>query len=209
MSKLHGPDEGYKTVVRRTRAKKLKNDEKILRQKMADLLEDQEPVMKGPPFNPVIDLSSLSHDEFVNHARQVITTGNPQGHPPGMSSPTMQSLIDGLQVTRESYASVTKKSSPSESSYNGSVLTEDRESVTSIQVKTPKIATKVVKTTRVKFAPLELTANKKSKANQHAVATVQDKLTEQSQSLGARPVKVTERLGDYATCRSIYGRLVQ
>ena len=146
MSKLHGPDEGYKTVVRRTSTKKLKNEEKILRQKMADLLEDQEPVMKGPPFNPVIDLSSLSHDEFVNHARQVITTGNPQGHPPGMSSPTMQSLIDGLEVTRESYASVTNpiknKSSPSESSYNGSVLTEDRESVTSIQVKTAKIANK-------------------------------------------------------------------
>ena len=198
MSKLHGPDEGYKTVVRRTSTKKLKNEEKILRQKMADLLEDQEPVMKGPPFNPVIDLSSLSHDEFVNHARQVITTGNPQGHPPGMSSPTMQSLIDGLQVTRESYASVTKKSSPSESSYNGSVLTEDRESVTSIQVKTAKIATKVVKTTRVKFAPLELTTNKRSKATQHAVATLQDK-SKASRSVGARQVKVTERLGDYAS----------
>ena len=71
---------------------------------MAELLKDQEPVMKGPPFNPVIALSALSHDDFVNHARQMITTGNPQGHPPSMSSRTMQSLIDGLEVTKESYA---------------------------------------------------------------------------------------------------------
>ena len=45
----------------------------------------------------------------------------------------MQNLIDGLEVTRETYASVTnpmrKKSPQSESSYNGSVLTEVRESI--------------------------------------------------------------------------------
>ena len=57
MSKLYGPDEGYKTVVRRTSLKKVKNEEKLIRQQMADLLEDQEPVMKGPPFNQVIDLT--------------------------------------------------------------------------------------------------------------------------------------------------------
>ena len=142
----------------------------------------------------------------------MITTGNPQGHPPGMSSPTMQSLIDGLEVTRESYASVTnpmrEKSSPSESSYNGSVLTEDRESlnndtftsVRSIPITTAKLATKAEKTTRVTFAPLELTTNKvgKPRRNQHAVATLQDK-SKAPRSLGARLVKVTERLGDFAT----------
>jgi hypothetical protein len=133
MSKLYGPEEGYQTVISRTNMKKLKKDEKNLRQKMAELMEDQEPVLKGPPFNPVIDLSALPHDEFVSRARQVITSGNPEGHPPGLSSPTMKSLIDGLEVTKETYASVTNpmqnRSSPSESSYNGSVLTEDRESI--------------------------------------------------------------------------------
>ena len=41
-----------------------------------------------------------------------------EGNPPSVSSPTMQSLIDGLEVTRESYALVTNpmrsKSPPSE-----------------------------------------------------------------------------------------------
>ena len=101
---------------------------------MADLMEDHDPVMKGPPFNPVVDLSKLSHGEFVARAKEVITPWNLEGHPPpGVLLPTMQNLIDGLEVTRDSYASVTnpirKQSSPSESSYNGSVLTEDRESI--------------------------------------------------------------------------------
>ena len=199
MSKLYGTDEGYQTVVSRTALQKTKKAEKFIRQKMEDLLEDQEPVMKGPPFNPVIDLSSLFHDDFVNHARQVITTGNPQGHPPGMSSPTMQSLIDGLEVTRESYASVTNpvknKSSPSESSCNGSILTEDRESlnndtltpIRSIPITTTKLATKAEKTTRVKFAPLELTTNKvgKSSRNQNAVEGASIFRSKASQSDGA------------------------
>ena len=89
---------------------------------MADLLEDQEPVMKGPPFNPVVDLTTLSHDAFITRAKEVMTPWNPEGHPPtGVSSPTMQTLIDGLEVTRESYASIANpmknKSPPSESSY--------------------------------------------------------------------------------------------
>jgi hypothetical protein len=188
---------------------------------MAELMEDQEPIMNGPPFNPVIDLSTLSHDEFVSRARQVITTGNPQGHPPGMLSPTMQSLNDGLEVTRESYASVTNpmrnKSPPSmrtnsptsESSYNGSVLTEDRESINDYNLSTvvesiqpttkEKTATKkAAKIMRVKLAPLEMTAVKRVKTRRttHAIAMLQDQ-SSAPRSLGARQIKVTERLGDY------------
>ena len=73
MSNLYGPDEGYKTVVRRTSLKKVKNEEKFFRQQMAHLLEDQEPVMKGPPFNPIIDLTKLSHENLINRAKAVIT----------------------------------------------------------------------------------------------------------------------------------------
>ena len=70
---------------------------------MADLPEDQEPVMKGSPFNPIVDLTKLSHDKFITRAKEVITPWNPEGHPPtGVLSPSMQSLIDGLEVTRES-----------------------------------------------------------------------------------------------------------
>jgi len=134
MSKLYGPDEGYQTVVSRTALKKTKKEEKIIRQQMADLLEDQEPVMKGPPFNQIIDLTRLSHEKFITKAKEVITPWNPEGHPPtGVSSPTMKSLIDGLEVTRESYAAIAdpmrNKSPPSESSYNGSILSEDQESL--------------------------------------------------------------------------------
>ena len=107
MSKLYGPDEGYQTVVSRTALKKAKNDEKIIRQQMADLLEDQEPVLQGPPFNQVIDLTKLSHENLITRAQAVITPWNPEGHPPtSVSSPTMQSLIDGLEVTRESYSAI-------------------------------------------------------------------------------------------------------
>ena len=108
MSKLYGPDEGYQTVVSRTALKKTKKDEKMIRQQMADLLEDQEPVLQGPPFNQIIDLTKV-----------VITAWNPEGHPPtSVSSPTSVSLIDGLEVTRESYSAIPNpmrnKSPPSE-----------------------------------------------------------------------------------------------
>ena len=83
MSKLYGPDEGYQTVVSRTALKKVKKDEKIIRQQMADLLEDQELVMKGPPFNQVIDLTKLPHEKLIMRAQSVLTQWNPHGHPPG------------------------------------------------------------------------------------------------------------------------------
>ena len=51
---------------------------------------------------------------------------------------------------------------------------------------------------KVQFASLELTPVNKTRNNQHAVATLQDK-SRAPRSLGARQVKVTERLGDYAT----------
>ena len=134
MSKLYGPDEGYKTVVSRTAQKKAKKDEKIIRQQMASLLEDQEPVLQGPPFNQIIDLTKLSHENLIKKAKEVITPWNPEGHPPtSVSSPTMQSLIDGLEVTRESYSAIANpmraQSPPSESSYNSSILSEDKDSV--------------------------------------------------------------------------------
>ena len=67
---------------------------------MADLQEDQEPVMKGPPFNSIIDLSKLSYDKSLIKAKDVITPCNPEGHPPGVLSPTMQNLIDDKGVIR-------------------------------------------------------------------------------------------------------------
>ena len=170
MSKLYGPDEGYQTVVSRTAQKKAKKDEKIIRQQMAALLEDQEPVLHGPPFNQIIDLTKLSHENLIKRAKEVITPWNPAGHPPtSVSSPTMQSLIDGLEVTRESYSAIANpmraKSPPSESSYNGSILSEDKASVkndTHLTAFLPKAKAKmtVKKTTKalkVKFASLELT----------------------------------------------------
>jgi hypothetical protein len=47
---------------------------------MADSLEDQKPVMKGPPFNPIIDLTRLSHEKLITKAKEVITPWNPEGH---------------------------------------------------------------------------------------------------------------------------------
>ena len=187
MSKLYCPEEGYQTVVSRTALKKTKKEEKIIRQQMADLLEDQEPVMKGPPFNPVVDLTTLPHDEFITRAKEVTTPWNPEGHPPtGVSSPTMQRLIDGLEVTRESYASIANpirnKSPPSESSYNGSMLSEDRESLEKEKhptVFSPKAKAKTVKKTtkaiKVQFASLEIKPVNKTRGNQHAIATLQEK----------------------------------
>jgi len=206
MSKLYV----YKTVVRRTNQKKVKNEEKLIRQQMADLLEDQEPVMKGPPFNQVIDLTKLPHEKLIMRAQSVLTQWNPHGHPPAnVSSPTMQSLIDGLEVTRESYAAIAdpmRNESPlSDSSYNGSLLSDDKDSFEKQQGPTvfpPKAtAAKAVKTTKalkVQFASLELTPVHKAKCSQHAIATLQDK-SKAPRSVGARQVKVTERLGDYAS----------
>jgi hypothetical protein len=108
---------------------------------LEDLLEDQEPVLQGPPFNKVIDLTKLPHEKLITRAQAVFTKWNPQGHPPtSVSSPTMQSLIDGLEVTRESCLAIANpmrnKSPPSDSSYNGSVLSDDKDSKTTIQAKT-------------------------------------------------------------------------
>jgi hypothetical protein len=144
-TKLYGPDEGYEMVRRGSAIKKSRvskaTTKKVsmyttVRGKISDLICDQEPVLSGPPFNPVVDLDSLSHDQFVTRANEVITSLNPEGHPPpGVYSPTMKNLIDRLEVSRmkdsQSYASVVKdgsirSSSSSVDSYNGSVLTEDR-----------------------------------------------------------------------------------
>ena len=128
MSKLYGPDEGYEVV--KSRSSKKTNTKKLerkvsqhvslyskVRGKISDLICDQEPVLHGPPFNPVVDLDSLSHEQFVTRARRVITELNPEGHPPpGVSSPTMMNLIDRLEISKNeglsSYASVLKNGSP-------------------------------------------------------------------------------------------------
>ena len=151
MSKLYGPDEGYEVVNSRSSlkkgVKKVENKQKptqhvsmysTVRGKISELICDQELVLHGPPFNPVVDLASLSHEQFVNRASRVITKLNPEGHPPpGVSSPTMMNLIDRLEISRNedrpSYASVLRNSSSTSSpasvqSYRGSVLTEDRSS---------------------------------------------------------------------------------
>ena len=125
MSKLYGPDEGYEVVQNRSSKKKNANkpERKVaslyskVRGKISDLICDQEPVLHGPPFNPVVDLDSLSHGDFVTRARRVITELNPEGHPPpGVSSPTMMNLIDRLEISknegRSSYASVLQNGSP-------------------------------------------------------------------------------------------------
>ena len=111
MSKLYGPDEGYEVVKSRSPKKTRVNKEKkvsqhaslysTVRGKISELICDQEPVMSGPPFNPVVDLNILSHEQFVDRASAVITPLNPEGHPPpGVYSPTMKSLIDRLEVSR-------------------------------------------------------------------------------------------------------------
>ena len=108
MSKLYGPDEGYEVVNSRSSlkkgVKKVENKKETtqhvsmystVRGKISELICDQELVLHGPPFNPVVDLASLSHEQFVNRASRVITKLNPEGHPPpGVSSPTMMNLID-------------------------------------------------------------------------------------------------------------------
>ena len=119
--------------------------------------------MKGPPFNSIVDLTRLSHEEYITKAKE--------GYPPlGVLSPTMQSHIDGLEVIREPYASSTnpmrKQSPQSESSYNGSVLTEVTESINgdklptvagSIQLTKEKTVTKkAAKAMKVKFRRLSL-----------------------------------------------------
>jgi hypothetical protein len=38
---------------------------------MADLMEDQEPVMKGPQFNSIVALNKLSHEEFITRAMTI------------------------------------------------------------------------------------------------------------------------------------------
>ena len=70
-TKLYGPDEGYEIVKNRSTIKKSKVSKarvqhsslyKTVRGKISDLICDQELVMSGPPFNPVIDLDELSYD---------------------------------------------------------------------------------------------------------------------------------------------------
>ena len=101
MSKLYGPDEGCEVVRSRSSTKTSVNkvEKKVnqhvslystVRGKISDLICDQELVLHGHPFNPVVDLDSLSHEQFVTRASIVITKFNPEGHPPpGVSSPTM------------------------------------------------------------------------------------------------------------------------
>ena len=74
MSKLYGPDEGYEVVNTRSSlkkgVKKVENKKKTqhvsmystVRGKISELICDQELVLHGPPFNPVVDLASLSHE---------------------------------------------------------------------------------------------------------------------------------------------------
>ena len=148
MSKLYGDDEGYEVMVNRSTMKKLKKVEdskratksksryNSIRKEISDLICDQEPVLHGPPFNEIIDLASLTHDEFVARASMVMTVYNPEGRPPSRAHlPPMNKLIDALDDAkdseRESYASVAdpnRKASPvpSTASYNGSVLSADR-----------------------------------------------------------------------------------
>ena len=38
---------------------------------MADLMEDQEPVMKGSQFNSVVALNKLSHEELSLEQRRI------------------------------------------------------------------------------------------------------------------------------------------
>ena len=142
MSTLYGPDEGYEVVrgrsSKKTSVNAVKSTDsqhislyKTVRGKISELICDQELVLQGPPFNPVVDLDSLSHDQFVNRASRVITKLNPEGHPPpGVSSPTMMNLIERLEISRNegrpSYASVLQNGSPTSSqssvpSYRGSV----------------------------------------------------------------------------------------
>lgn len=40
------------------------------------MMEDQEPVMKGPQFNSVVALSRLSHEEFITRAMTIFADIN-------------------------------------------------------------------------------------------------------------------------------------
>ena len=234
MSKLYGPDEGYEVVQNRSSKKKNANkpERKVVslyskvRGKISDLICDQEPVLHGPPFNPVVDLDSLSHGDFVTRARRVITELNPEGHPPpGVSSPTMMNLIDRLEISknegRSSYASVLQngspRSSPSSSpvqSYNGSVLSEDRYTSDEVddskkvdaapasprQTKSPRKTTvkKTTKKIKVSFAPLDMASTSDSRSSQYAISTVQERSAAPRRA-GSRAVVLTDRLGDFYT----------
>ena len=206
MSKLYGPDEGYEVVKNRSSKKStnksINKDKKVshnvslystVRGKISELICDQEPVMSGPPFNPVVDLDSLSHEQFVDRAGAVITRFNPEGHPPpGAYSPTMRSLIDRLEVSRmtnsQSYASVVKDGSSRSSSspvpsYNGSVLSEDLSTSDEVdydvskevdaasasprQTKSPRKTTvkKTTKKMKVSFAPLDMASTSDSRSS--------------------------------------------
>jgi hypothetical protein len=87
MSKLYGPDEGYEVVRSRSSKKTSVNAVKTtdsqhvslyktVRGKTSELICDQELVLQGPPFNPVVDLDNLSHDQLVKRASRVITKLN-------------------------------------------------------------------------------------------------------------------------------------
>jgi hypothetical protein len=168
--------------------------------------------MSGPPFHPVVDLNSLSHEQFVDRA--------------SVYSPTMKSLIDRLEVSRmtnsQSYASVVKDGSPRSSSssvqsYNGSVLSEDRytsdevddidynETVAAAVAASPrpkksqpKSVKKTTKKMKVSFAPLDMTNTLDSKSSQYAISTVQERSAPPRRA-GSREVILTERLGDFYT----------
>jgi hypothetical protein len=180
MSKLYGPDEGYQTKVNRGTLKRLKKGGKSpkstsvsylnCRSVISELISDQEPVL-SPPWNPVIDLNSLTHDEFVQQAQQVMTTFNTEGHPPpGVNAPSMKVFIDRLELAKQndraSYASVLK----------------------SVSMKEPK------KVKEVSFYP-NLDMETRSRETQYAVATVHSKMTPRLD--GKRQCKGTERLGDF------------
>jgi hypothetical protein len=236
-TKLYGPDEGYEIVRNRSTVKKGKKVEvsknvqhvslyKTVRGEISDLICDQELVLSGPPFHPVVNLDELSHSEFVKKASEVITPFNPEGHPPpGAYSPTMRNLIDRLEVSRnkdqQSYASVVKDGSPRSSSssvqsYNGSVLSEDlSESLESAnmepdaKVVTAKVQSvksvssrkrKTSPTLKVQKASKKIvsfsTLDMEHKFRQHAISTVQEKSVLPRRA-GSRKVIATERLGDF------------
>lgn len=122
MSRLYGPEEGYQIQLKKGTIKKIRKPEKsprkvvnfysIIREKISELISDQEPVIESP-LNSIIDLDSLTHYEFVAQASKVMIEHNPEGHPPlGVSMPTMKRLIERLDHARNSdqpsYASVVK-----------------------------------------------------------------------------------------------------
>jgi hypothetical protein len=81
-----------------------------LRNMIEENISDHDPVLHGPPFNPVIDLAKLSHDALVARAKGVMTEFNPTGLPPPGSAqgvPPMSELLDHIEdAKRDSYASM-------------------------------------------------------------------------------------------------------